>query len=148
MTEEQVTKAILSELIDNGWTIVAYDFPQSGTGKLLHPNDITDEKNKGGIIPDIIAVRGGTCLFFENKDRVVLADFKKIESLRRDNRYRAAIEALLADFDINGIYYGIGIPSHKFNAQAKAASPTVDFIVGVISVGKSEFLYNPNNLTL
>lgn len=38
MNEEKVTKCLLKWLIDNGWEIVCYDFPQSGTGRLLHPN--------------------------------------------------------------------------------------------------------------
>ena len=40
MTEEQVTKALLQHLTDNGWHIVCFDFPQSGTGRVLHPNNV------------------------------------------------------------------------------------------------------------
>lgn len=46
MTEEQVTKALLQHLTDNGWHIVSFDFPQSGTGKVLHPNNADGEKIK------------------------------------------------------------------------------------------------------
>lgn len=46
MTEEQVTKALLQYLTDNGWHIVCFDFPQSGTGKVLHPNNADGEKIK------------------------------------------------------------------------------------------------------
>ena len=54
MREEQVTKNILDWLEGNGWKIICYDFPQSGTGVLLHLNNSNrTEKNKGGIIPDI-----------------------------------------------------------------------------------------------
>jgi hypothetical protein len=52
-----VTKTILSYLSSKGWNIVAYDFPQSGTGIMLHPDRNYSEKNKGGIIPDIVAVK-------------------------------------------------------------------------------------------
>ena len=38
MREEQVTKNILDWLESNGWKIICYDFPQSGTGVLLHLN--------------------------------------------------------------------------------------------------------------
>ena len=38
MKEEQVTKAVLKWLIANKWEIVCFDFPQSGTGRILHPN--------------------------------------------------------------------------------------------------------------
>ena len=50
MREEKVTKNILDWLEENGWTIICYDFPQSGTGVLLHLNNSNrTEKNKGGI---------------------------------------------------------------------------------------------------
>ena len=39
MTEEMVTKSILKWLIQLHWKIVCYDFPQSGTGYFLHPNN-------------------------------------------------------------------------------------------------------------
>ena len=63
MTEETVTKLLLEWLMNNGWEIICFDFPQSGTGRLLHPNGST-EKNKNAINPDIVAVRNGTCVFF------------------------------------------------------------------------------------
>lgn len=46
MTEEQVTKAILQYLQNKGWHIVCFDFPQSGTGRVLHPNNADGEKIK------------------------------------------------------------------------------------------------------
>ena len=66
MKEEQVTKSVLKWLLDNKWEIICFDFPQSGTGRLLHPNS-TQEKNKGAINPDIVAVRDGVCLFSPQK---------------------------------------------------------------------------------
>jgi len=81
MTEEQVTKAILSAFIESNWNIISYDFPQSGTGKMLHPNGYNEHKNIGSIIPDIIAVKESTCLFMENKNRVDKNDFFKINLL-------------------------------------------------------------------
>ena len=36
-----------------GWYIVCFDFPQSGTGILIHPDSGRSEKNKGSINPDI-----------------------------------------------------------------------------------------------
>ena len=54
--EEEATKFLLKWLITKGWEIVASDYPQSGTGKALHPND-TDDKTLGIIIPDIIAIK-------------------------------------------------------------------------------------------
>ena len=67
MTEEQVTKSLLKWLSDHQWEIICFDFPQSGTGRFLHPNGDTN-KNKDTINPDIVAVKDNICLFFENKD--------------------------------------------------------------------------------
>ena len=64
MTEENVTKKLLGWLQDNGWDIVCYDFPQSGTGIFLHPND-TLEKNKDSINPDIVAVKEKNVYFLK-----------------------------------------------------------------------------------
>lgn len=146
MTEEQVTKAILAFLIDNGWNIVAYDFPQSGSGKMLRPNDNISEKNKGGLIPDIVAVKNGVCLFFENKDRVVISDFQKVSSLINDNQYTNDISALLAGHSVIKIFYGVGFPSDKWNKSAAANISLVDFIVGVTADKKTELLHNSHNI--
>jgi hypothetical protein len=83
MKEERVTINILNWLESNGWKIICYDFPQSGTGVLLHPNSDENRttKNKGGIIPDILATRNSVALFFENKDRFVLSDFEKLKEI-------------------------------------------------------------------
>ena len=53
MREEKVTISILKWLKKNDWKIISYDFPQSGTGLLIHPNSTIGRtsKNKGGIIP-------------------------------------------------------------------------------------------------
>ena len=90
MTEEQVTKTVLDWLIGNNWEIITYDFPQSGTGKYLHPNKEIrnrETKNEKSFIPDIVAVRNTTALFFENKNRFFLDDFIKLKNIREDNIY-------------------------------------------------------------
>ena len=84
MREEQVTKAMLKWLMDRNWAIVCFDFPQSGTGKVLHPND-AGEKNKKSIIPDIVAVQNGVCIFVENKDRFYFPDYEKQNALKKED---------------------------------------------------------------
>ena len=66
MREEKVTITMLKWLQSNDWQIVCFDFPQSGTGVSLHPNQNIREKtkNKGAIIPDIIANKNAKSLFF------------------------------------------------------------------------------------
>lgn len=134
LTEEQITKAILVWLDLGGWKIVCFDFPQSGTGVILHPNPEFREstKNKGAFIPDIVAVKEPAAVFFENKDRFVFSDFEKINDLRTDNIFSNAINLLLRGYQIRSIYYGIGVPFQKsiVNKSLKNLQMT-DFIIFV-----------------
>lgn len=140
MREEQVTKHILKWLLDNNWDIVCFDFPQSGTGRYLHPN-ATADKNKGSINPDIVAVKEEKCLFFENKGRYYGLDFEKINGLIIDSSYSDAIDDLLAKYIVTEYYYGIGLPKTKYSVKAKQDSRLVDFIIGVLEDGEIEALY-------
>lgn len=145
MREEQVTKSLLKWLIDRNWEIVCFDFPQSGTGRLLHPNGAS-EKNKGAINPDIVAVREGVCLFFENKDRFYFPDYEKVNELIVDNDYTDDITRLLAGHRINEFYYGIGLPTEKHGSKSKQSAEMVDFIVGVSADKTITILHNPKSI--
>lgn len=131
MREERVTINILNWLEENGWQIVCYDFPQSGTGILLHPNgDNRTEKNKGGIIPDIIAVKDNIALFFENKDRFYQPDFDKLFEIKTENNFSDSLNQLLSGFSISKIVYGIGIPEVKKHIEkSKTQLDKIDFLI-------------------
>lgn len=119
ITEEQATKAILDWLEANDWKIICFDFPQSGTGVSLHPNEeLRTTKNKGAFIPDIVAIKNETVIFFENKDRFVLDDFIKVQDLRNNNDYSNSIVRLLAEFEYSKILYGVGLV-HSENTEQK-----------------------------
>ena len=145
MREEQVTKALLKWLIDNKWEIICFDFPQSGTGRLLHPNG-ANEKNKGAINPDIVAVRNEVCLFFENKDRFYFPDYEKVNDLIVDNEYTDDIAKLLAGHIVKVFYYGIGLPTEKHSSKSQKSAEMVDFIVGVSADKTVEVLHNPKRI--
>jgi len=134
MTEERLTKNVIKWLKINNWEIICYDFPQSGTGISLHPNPEVrlDSKNKGGIIPDIVAYRYGVVVFFENKDRFFKSDFEKVKFLHDTTIYSKAINKLLKNYKPNKIYYGVGGPSNKlFIPKAIEKKYLVDFIIAV-----------------
>ncbi len=147
MTEEQITKILLKELITFGWKIVCFDFPQSGTGVYIHPN-ITVSKNLNSFIPDIVAVKNNVCLFFENKDRYEYSDFKKVNKLILSDDYSEDISRLLAQYKIDSIYYGIGIPSYCITEKILANAYLVDFIIGVHSDTSISFYANQHNIIL
>ncbi|UTA67713.1 hypothetical protein [Emticicia sp. 21SJ11W-3] len=141
LTEEQVTKFLLSWLINQGWEIICFDFPQSGTGQILHPNQsVRTTRNKMAIIPDIVAIKNGVCIFLENKDRFVLSDFHKISSLRAENYYSEAIEKLLKNKEVEKIYFGVGLPYSKY-AQTKTLEniDSIDFAL-IIENGEKTVL--------
>lgn len=134
MREEKVTVTILKWLQENGWQIVCFDFPQSGTGVSLHPNEASRQntKNKGAIIPDIIANKAGITLFFENKDRLVVQDFQKLNYIKTSDDYTESLSNLLQNYDSGTIYYGVGLP-YATGLETKLAQcvDMVDFILAV-----------------
>lgn len=144
MTEEHVTKRILKWLVDNEWKIICYDFPQSGTGILLHPNGST-EKNKDAINPDIVAVKNNNCVFFENKAYFYYPDFEKVEKLRNTANYSGAINKLLNGYNISAIWYGIGYPKSAHKRKAEESKNMTDFVVGVNTDGNIEIIFCRDN---
>ena len=129
MKEEDVTKAIIKNLMAKGWQIICYDFPQSGTGRVLHPND-RSSKTLGSIIPDIVAIKDGVVLDFENKDRFVYSDFEKIDALRKSDEYSESWQRLLAGFTYSKIFYGVGMPMTEANySKAENYLLMVDFVI-------------------
>lgn len=134
--EEQVTKALMQWLDENGWDIVCFDFPQSGTGRVLHPSNTTS-KTEGAIIPDIVAIKNDVVLDFENKDRFVEGDFEKIDFLRNTNLYDDSFKKLLGKRQYKSIYYGIGMPYSERNySKAQDYLDLVDFVVYLKVDGK------------
>lgn len=150
MREEGVTISIIKWLEELGWEIICYDFPQSGTGIVLHPNNRDDKaKNKGSIIPDIIAVKENVAILFENKDKFVLSDFEKILSLRINNLYSDSLNALLIHKNISNIYYGIGIPMKKHNLEKSMLyTEKIDFLISVKDDGKILINFIADNIKL
>lgn len=149
MREEKVTKNILEWLEANNWKIVCYDFPQSGTGVLLHPN--TDEtrttKNKGGIIPDILAARNSIAILFENKDRFVFSDFEKIKDVKKSGNYSDALDTILKEFNVTKKFYGIGIPANEKDInKSLECIDGIDFLISTLENGEVEINFDVNQI--
>lgn len=133
MREEKVTKIILDWLEERGWKILCYDFPQSGTGVLLHPNGAARKtKNKGGIVPDIVAVKNQIGLFFENKDRFYLPDFEKLAEIQNEQNYSESLSQLCVGYSVEQMFYGIAFPySIKGIEKSKIHQDKIDFLLTV-----------------
>lgn len=140
ISEENITKSIMNWLEKQGWFIVCYDFPQSGTGRMLHANDVYNSKNKYTFIPDIVAIKGGNSVFFENKDRFYLPDFEKLEAIRLKNNYSISISQLLSNYYVSKIYFGIGLPVLEHNkTKVNLHRDKVDFIIHSDGVCSNKF---------
>lgn len=146
MREEHVTRAILKWLIANNWSVVCFDFPQSGTGRFLHPNGENEDKNKDSINPDIVAVKAGICIFSENKDKFYYPDYKKQNQLKTTDDYSNSISDLLKNYFVEQIFYGIGLPTSKHKQRSINSAHLVDFILGVDDDKSIQILWNPNNI--
>jgi len=146
LKEEQVTKAIIKWLISNGWEILCYDFPQSGTGRCFHPND-SNSKTDGIWIPDIVAHKGSNLIFFENKDRFVYNDFEKVERLKNTTCYSMAIKEITQGYNYDSIHYGIGFPQSPGNiSKATSHLDMIDFLVTAIDKDNASVEYDPNRI--
>jgi hypothetical protein len=149
LNEETITKLILVWLQQNDWEIVCYDFPQSGTGFVLHPNaELREEtKNKGSIIPDIIAVKGNIGVLFENKDRFVLSDFEKINERKAQNNYSNSLNNLLKDFEIENVFFGIGLPfQNNYLGKISENTRLIDFVILVDEDNKIKVGYEAETI--
>ncbi|RQO32053.1 hypothetical protein DBR32_00090 [Taibaiella sp. KBW10] len=148
ITEEQVTKAIIDWLETNGWEIICYDFPQSGTGVPLHLNqELRTTKNKGLFIPDIVAIKNGVVIFFENKDRFVLSDFQKIQMLKSTTNYEVSITKFLEGYNYSEIFYGVGL-SHTSKTEQRTNEhlEKIDFAVFRYEDNTIKVNFDPHNI--
>ena len=147
MTEEQVTLKIIDGLKKSGWKIVCFDYPQSGTGRLCKPRNSSSRAE--GFVPDIVAVKNGTALFFENKDRFVQGDFDKINRIKSQHEFDDSIKELLEGHGCDVILFGIGLPTGQvFEEKAIVQKGLVDFICMVDDVGTIRMIHGAEKMRL
>jgi len=147
MREEQVTKCIMRFLMDRAWTVVSYDFPQSGTGRAIHPNGAAS-KTKGVIVPDIVAVRNGVVLYLENKDRYYAPDYKKVHDIIVGNNYSEGFHDLLRGYLVSCYVCGVGLPAESFVGEAVANASLVDLVMCVNDDGFVAVAHNTSGITI
>ncbi len=124
-----MTLSIMDHLKKRGWTVVSFDFPQSGTGRMIHPEG--KSKNKGGVIPDIIAKRESMCILMENKPIYTKSDFLKIGSILKDVSFNRALDDLKDELGVCRICGGIGLPLQETEKIKPDTKELVDFVIGV-----------------
>jgi Holliday junction resolvase len=126
MTEENITREAVRYLQHNGWVILSFDYPQSGTGYVLRPNE-SCSRNKATIIPDIIAHNNDSCVFFENKVKFSENDYLKLKRLKLTNEYSKALDKVLSITGEKRVCIGIGLHDSKANIKFLLNHPDLDY---------------------
>lgn len=123
MSEEQVTKAILVWLQSSGWTILDYDFPGGGTGRLFHLEESSVfGKSQGVVIPDVVAVKNGCCLLMEDKQVDTLSDYAKIQGVSQSRKLLPLLMSAYPQENVRKVLFGIGFSgSARFSDLVSAS---------------------------
>lgn len=146
ITEERITNYILDYLEENGWKILCFDYPQSGTGIYFKDENFSDKKNKNSINPDIIVTKDKISLYFENKSYYYQPDVDLIKKLKILNPYRKSIDMKLKETKNTVFFYGIGLPytlDNENKVRELVRNDEIDFAALVIS-SKKILWYNFN----
>ena len=146
MTEEMVTKGILGFLMNRGWKIVSFDYPQSGTGRALHPRECSS-KTEGVLIPDVVAVKDGVSIYLENKDHYYHDDFVKVAIVMGKKDYAEAFANVLG-VNQGTMFGGVGLPESCCGSISEADKKLVDFILKVSEGGLVDVYYKSPNLSV
>lgn len=126
MKEEQVTEAVENHLQETGWTIFAVDYPTSGSGLRLHPNDRkTGTKHGGSIVPDVVAYLENTVLMVESKPYFDADDASKLRRIS-DGRYSESLHRRVYATKIENIHTALAFPKPHLDSIKENALSGVD----------------------
>jgi len=133
MNEEQVTEVAEEYLEGKGWTMFAVDYPTSGSGLRLHPNDREDgTKHSGSIVPDIVAYRGETLLIVESKPYFDRNDAEKLAEIA-EGRYSESLERRVYSTEVAEIETALAFPKEHQSAVREELLDKVDYLLLVES---------------
>lgn len=126
MSEEQVTRAVLSWLTAHGWEILDYDFPGGGTGRSFHVGEVAG-KNAGIVIPDVIAWKDSSVLVMENKAKDTKSDYDKIHRLSGNEDFLSQLRKTYPTKQMGRILFGIA-----FSGPPRYLKMASDMGVGLV----------------
>ena len=132
MTEEQVTKAVISWLSEHEWVVLDYDFPGGGTGRRfrLAESAKRGDKNAGAFCPDIVAWKDGRFLLFENKSQDTVSDYAKQSAVKRDVTVQGQLTAADPGRDLRDVSVALAFPP-PFVHEDMAMSCGIDLVLTV-----------------
>jgi len=115
VTEELITIAIVQYLSLRQWTIISYDFPQSGSGYRFTENFTGSCSSCKALIPDIIAQKEGQLFIWENKVKFSVLDIEKYRNFT--SSFSNSIESLRKETSFQNMFFGIGVAHSLYNIK-------------------------------
>ncbi len=138
MDEEHVTEAIEAYLRSSGWSIFAVDYPTSGSGLRIHPNDrLEGTKHAGSVVPDVVAYRKNRLLIVENKPYFDTNDAEKLARISAGT-YDRSLEARVYATEFDEIVTALGFPAAYESEIQYDSVDTLDRLYLVSSDGSVE----------
>lgn len=132
MDEEQVTEAVEEHLTAAGWTMFAVDYPTSGSGLRLHPDDRDPgTKHAGSVVPDIVAYRDQQLIVVESKPYFDRADAKKLADIAA-GAYSESLERRVYATTVETVTTALAFPKTDRASVDPSVLDAVDslFLVG------------------
>ncbi|MGB9866747.1 MAG: hypothetical protein ACPLPR_02410 [Bacillota bacterium] len=91
--------SVVRFLSEGGWRVVSVDYPQSGCGLALRPADCRD-KNRGKLIPDVIAVRRNIVMVVESNTKCTRKDIANLAKAKSEAYLGAIAEVAAVQKDL------------------------------------------------
>lgn len=133
VSEEFVTKTVISYLRENNWILLDYDFPGGGSGRSFKTTE-TKGKNKGTVIIDIIAVKEEVLLCLESKRIDTLSDYKKIQNLSQNSVFINNVKKTYGDrHSISRVLFGICFSGQWKRKSSMSEYPNVGIVFSIIN---------------
>ena len=145
MTEEFVTRTLLTWLRFRSWNILSFDYPHSGTGYVLRPISIASQmsKNVGNLIPDIVANKNGITVIFENKVSFFSEDIEALFLMKDSKVYDSAIQNLHGNTTYSELRVGVGLASLPKNiVELHRHKSSLDFAFVIHADRKVEVVFD------
>lgn len=137
MNEEFVTDNLIDYLRERGWDILSFDYPESGTGVVLHLNSKENHsKNQNSIIPDIIANKEEKLLVMENKTYYSRKDLDKLNKVK-DGGLEDSLKRNFPKTNWETVITGVGCPKSMDDLE-RLKDSNLDYVAEVDQEGNSE----------
>jgi len=140
LSEEKVTRELIRFHQREGWNVVSFDLPETGAGERIPPNNRqTGTKQRGSIVPDIVAVNGEILRLVESKPKFDMNDVRKLE-LVLNGEYSQGIERKFGHLEWESVEVSIGLPIAENSTTLEKKASRLDLSLFIQPDGGIEIL--------